>query len=131
MRKLLLSTGVALALAGSMASSATVGTLISEQFRGHWYGFQGTVEHLIINGTEVVLLPAAPATSPRTTCTPTSIRHADDPPKGGIALTLICNGSTYPALWAVWKIGGEDVLIVAELESTAEYISGYRRRPAR
>ena len=126
MRKLLLSTGAALALAGGMASSATVG--IPDKYQGDWYGFQNTVEHLIISPSKVVFLPAASATSPRTACTPTSIRHADDPPKGGIALTLICNGVSYPELWAVWKIGGEDVLIQARLASTLESIHGYRRR---
>jgi hypothetical protein len=40
----------------------------------------------------------------------------------------MCHGDAYPELWAIWKISGEDVLIVAALGEAEETISGYRRR---
>jgi hypothetical protein len=103
---------------------------IPEQFRGQWYGFHGTVERLIITQTEEVILPGN-ANSPRTTCIPSSIRHANDPYKGAIAVKLICDGSIYSELWAVMKIGGTDVLIVADPGLNAETISGYTRSKQR
>jgi len=99
---------------------------IPEQFRGQWHGFHGTVERLIITQTEMIILPRN-ADSPRTTCIPNSIRNASDPYKGAIAVNLMCHGDTYSELWAVMKIGGTDVLIVANPGLTAETISGYKK----